>query len=112
MIQIISLTFSKNFLYEGNWSKGKRHGFGILSRKLKTTPFCKCYAGHWVDGKKHGLGANWYPDGSYYEGMFCKNKKQGFGRFWFKDEFYQGAWKNDLPHGEGMLLQGSLNKQI
>ena len=98
------------FLYEGNWLKGKRNGFGILSKNTRKHFFCKRYAGNWVEGKKQGIGAQWYADGSYFEGNFWNNKRQGFGRFWFKDGFYQGNWKNDLFHGEGMLIQGLIIK--
>ncbi|XP_012277833.1 MORN repeat-containing protein 3-like [Orussus abietinus] len=100
-----------NWLYEGDWSNGRRNGFGVLSKVSKIGEIWKFYSGDWVVGKKQGFGRYWYPDGSFYEGNFLQNKRHGFGRQWNRDGgFYQGTWKDDLNHGNGIFIQANGNR--
>lgn len=96
-------------MYEGDWLKDHKHGYGILSKISKDGNIRKVYAGNWVEGKKHGFGSNWYRDGSYYEGTFRENKRNGYGQIWYKcgSRYYQGTWSNDHYHGEGIFIQGT-----
>lgn len=95
-------------MYEGDWLKDRRHGYGILSKISEDGNIRKVYAGDWAEGRRHGFGSNWYKNGSYYEGTFRKNKRDGYGRIWYKcgSGYYQGAWSNDRYHGEGIFVQG------
>ena len=50
-----------------------------------------------------GAGAVTFPDGSRYVGRFQQNMRWGEGRCRFANgDVYEGEWRNDRPHGEGM----------
>lgn len=98
---------SHGWIYEGDWLKNLRHGYGVLSKASEDGSMFKVYAGGWVKGRKSGYGSNWYKDGSYYEGTFRKGERNGCGQIWYKcGGYYRGMWLNDRYHGEGMLVQG------
>ncbi|KAJ8722485.1 hypothetical protein PYW07_003665 [Mythimna separata] len=92
-------------LYEGDWSKGYRHGFGLLSKRAANGTFTLVYRGEWVRGKLEGPGWMYFENGDVYLGFFKRNKKCGYGNMWYADKtFYGGYWKNDLKHGLGLFL--------
>ncbi|XP_015594249.1 MORN repeat-containing protein 3 isoform X2 [Cephus cinctus] len=99
-----------NWLYEGDWLNGLKHGYGTLSRTAKDGTTFKSYTGNWLHGMKHGFGGHWYQNGDYYEGTFQKNKKHGFGHMSYGTKaFYRGMWMDDYPHGKGVLNQANGN---
>ncbi len=50
-----------------------------------------------------GTGAVTFPDGSRYIGRFQQHMRWGVGRCEFANgDVYEGEWRNDRPHGEGM----------
>ncbi len=95
-------TFTKNgVVYEGNWSKGLRHGSGVLTHKSGTF-----YKGEFEHGHKQGKGRIEYPNGNYYDGEWSNDKKNGLGTMYWKTngEKYVGEWRNNLQNGFGMHL--------
>ena len=88
-------------IYEGNWSKGLRHGSGVLTHKSGT-----CYKGEFKYGHKQGKGRIEYPNGNFYDGEWANDKKNGAGTMFWKTngEKYAGEWKNNLQNGFGMHL--------
>ena len=65
-------------LYQGNFYKNKRAGYGIEYHKEAG----KKYQGHWLEGKRSGIGAEYDEDG------YTK---------------FQGIWYDDFPHGQGAM---------
>ncbi|XP_026724725.1 MORN repeat-containing protein 3-like [Trichoplusia ni] len=112
-------------LYEGDWYKGYRHGFGLLSHLNTNGTYTLEYRGDWVRGKpegigwwyyengdvflgfwkagkRHGFGTMWYTDNTVYVGYFSEGKKQGLGLLVLENgNRYEGHWENDLKHGFG-----------
>ena len=66
--------------YEGDWIKGKRHGFGALHVKGSGI-----YHGNFVENLKHGLGEFKYDSGEIYYGEFKQDLFDGKGEYTFKD---------------------------
>ncbi|XP_045473888.1 MORN repeat-containing protein 3-like [Harmonia axyridis] len=93
-------------LYEGDFYKGRREGFGVLSSFVPATnTFTLEYRGDWKGGHMHGKGLRIFPDGSFYLGNFKWDKRSGYGQLWNKDcSFYDGDWLLDKYHGEGMFI--------
>ena len=58
-----------------------------------------------------GKGRMTYPDGSFFEGEFG-NGARAKGRFVAAggDYEYVGAWRKDLQHGQGALVQKGILK--
>ncbi|XP_052061456.1 MORN repeat-containing protein 1-like isoform X2 [Mytilus californianus] len=111
------------FRYEGEWVKGKKHGFGKLLLKDGTyyegqfnqgeitgTGFkffseTKCkYKGQFVKGEMHGRGIMEFPDSSEYEGNFVHNRKNGYGIMRTPLTQYDGGYQSNMRHGEGRMV--------
>ena len=106
-------------IYEGEWSKDKYHGAGLLQTPAFTYEgnFCmgkyhkrgtlikankNSYEGEWSNGIKHGPGIFKNSDGQY-EGDFYYNLRHGRGIFTDKNgNEYRGAWRSDIRHGFGV----------
>ena len=117
--------------YIGNWTDGKRNGFGRLdyilpsstvSSKATTNgkkekdnndkhgietinnniPECY-YEGGWANDARSGKGIMKYVSGNLYEGDWKNDKKEGKGIMnWYnRKERYSGEWKNDVQNGYG-----------
>ncbi|KAK9889775.1 hypothetical protein WA026_007152 [Henosepilachna vigintioctopunctata] len=93
-------------LYEGDFYKGYREGFGVLSTFVpESKTFTLDYRGDWKGGYMHGHGLRTYRDGSFYIGFFKRSKRNGYGQLWNTDcSFYDGNWLNDKFHDEGMFI--------
>ncbi|KAL3267890.1 hypothetical protein HHI36_007030 [Cryptolaemus montrouzieri] len=93
-------------LYEGDFYKGRREGFGVLSTFVpESRTFTLDYRGEWRGGHMHGRGLRTYPNGSFYIGNFRWSKRNGQGQLWNTDcSFYDGNWLHDKIHGEGMFI--------
>ena len=112
--------------YYGDFSNGKKEGFGILScitdlslmdnhdptlksNQNKTAtlpdnvPMRKVYVGFWSEDMFHGEGTLYGGDEkSFYQGQFITGLKHGFGREQnAKGDVYDGAWQNNLKNGKG-----------
>ncbi|XP_071176772.1 MORN repeat-containing protein 1-like isoform X23 [Mytilus edulis] len=111
------------FKYEGEWVKGKKHGFGKLLLKDGTyyegqfnqgeitgTGFkffseTKCkYKGQFLKGEMHGRGIMEFPDSSEYEGNFVHNRKNGYGVMRTPLTQYDGGYQGNMRHGEGRMV--------
>lgn len=79
-------------LYEGDFYKNRREGFGVLSTFVpETNTFILDYRGDWRGGHMHGKGLKMFSDGSFYQGNFKWDKRSGHGQLWNKDcSFYDG----------------------
>jgi hypothetical protein len=114
--------YTKEFVYEGEWFKGKKQGFGIYyNDKVKYSgnwdnDFCHglgtetwegvcVYTGTFFYGKKQGQGRCQFSNLSYYSGNFFDNQFSGSGEFlWENGKKYIGEWKNNLMHGYGTIV--------
>ncbi len=98
--------------YEGSFNLGKMHGQGKLTDfKNKFV-----YEGEFMWGKYHGSGSIEFFDAEdvpflRYKGMFNAGMKEGFGVCEYPDgSAYDGEWKADKRHGEGILVDSSGNE--
>ena len=110
--------------YIGLFSKGIRHGKGIIYYKNGNIKF----KGDFVEDKAEGNGTYIWEDGEYYEGQFYNNLKHGKGKEYYKNgnikfegdfvmgkfdgngkyyykngDYYVGQWLNGLKHGKGII---------
>lgn len=91
---------NKNFIYKGEFSKGKKHGKGKLENLIKNT----VYEGEFKNDKKNGYGIEKYNDGSIYKGNFKNDKKEGMGVLTLKNNsVYEGQFKQDKICGKGIF---------
>jgi hypothetical protein len=87
----------ENWTYEGEWSEGKKQGYGVLYYVSGVR-----YEGDFNDGKKHGKGKLYYSQGDYYEGDFVNDKKTGKGLYiWANGDKYSGDFIEDKTSGYG-----------
>ena len=80
--------FISDGIYKGQMKNGVPHGKGTYTSKFETKSRKinkYFYNGDWVNGKKHGKGEHVYHLPTY----FIK---------------FKGTYKNDLPHGHGVLI--------
>ena len=94
---------SKQFIYTGEIQKGKRSGFGRLESEKYM------YAGRWEGDRKAGIGYQWISTGTTYFGDWVSNKKDGLGYEIGKDFNYKGEWRDDKPHGRGIVIMEGKN---
>lgn len=98
-------------MYEGQWEKDFRHGFGVYSIRQENKVFLLQYRGDWRKGMFSGFGARHYLDGSFYLGYWKNSKRHGYGQMWYADGgYYDGDWKRDLRHGLGMWVRPDGNR--
>lgn len=60
-------------MYDGEWSKGVRHGYGVWKKLTKNengeiTQTGDSYIGEWRQGKADGYGVHTWANGDKYEG--------------------------------------------
>jgi hypothetical protein len=87
--------------YDGEWRRGKAHGFGIhvWSNGDK-------YDGEWYRSLKHGRGKDYFHTGDSYEGEYRYGKFEGTGTFkWTKGMVYNGQFKEGMRHGNGEWVE-------
>jgi hypothetical protein len=91
--------------YEGNWSKGRPQGHGIL-----TLADTSRYDGEWDNGKPQGHGILTLPDGSRYDGAWIAGKADGSGTITTADgSRATGTWRNgafDAEHARYRDVDG------
>ncbi|OAF64859.1 MORN repeat-containing protein 3, partial [Intoshia linei] len=106
--------WKNGFIYEGDWKKDKKCGFGILLRQTNDADvYHKIYSGAWKNDKKHGYGTQFSRNGEYYEGEWYANKQSGWGRNYYNDQSaYEGEWYDGKRHGKGMLQMANNNRFI
>lgn len=112
--------------YEGNFSEGYKHGSGNLIYKdgscykgnfdknnfegngIFIFADGRKYNGTWKKNKMDGSGVFTWEDGTKYKGQYKNNIKEGNGVYSFGANLYDGTWVDNLPHGQGMLLNEGL----
>lgn len=67
------------FIYKGQFSEGKRNGFGIL-KVYNSSGKATIYIGQFVEGNKHGEGKQIDESGLIYEGEWKDNRRDGYGK--------------------------------
>ncbi len=85
-----------------NWYKGIFNDKGLLEGVGSSCIDASIYTGHFLDGLEHGLGKKILLDGTIYEGIF----EQGAAiqaKVISKESIYEGALKDGLFHGQGVL---------
>jgi hypothetical protein len=112
-----SLKLSSTEEYSGNFSKGRRSGFGTMKAMNYS------YTGEWENDKMHGYGKLVYPDGIIFQGKFENNQpvngtynlanearytgnvRDGFydsdGVLEAEGKICKGKWKLGKMHGKG-----------
>lgn len=91
----------KQLIYEGEFVKGKKCGYGTL-RKSEFY-----YSGQFKDDLFHGKGNLQFNSGLNYEGDFVNNLPEGEGKCTYKNgNFYIGKFLNGSRHGEGIYFSG------
>ncbi|XP_074644846.1 MORN repeat-containing protein 1-like isoform X2 [Tubulanus polymorphus] len=115
---------NKFFRYEGEWSKGKKHGHGkfimadgsFYEGEFKDNEMTghgfrfwarnqNNYTGNFCCGELQGTGVMKYSDGSVYEGEWWNNKRHGYGvHRMINVGVFEGNFHEHLRHGEGSQL--------
>lgn len=114
--------------YEGELLKGQKHGRGILMNSVwdvGQNDFIKYkeYEGNFKNDKREGFGVEYNLDGEkVYEGYWSDDKYNGKGKYYSHGIlYYNGAWLNGIPHGEGeiydvdteeLVYQGKVNNGL
>ncbi|KAM3963029.1 MORN repeat-containing protein 3 [Aphomia sociella] len=98
-------------LYEGDWYKGFRHGFGTLSHIQPNGTMSLEYRGEWIRGKPEGIGWRYYVNGDVYFGYWKRGEHHGYGKMWYAGgTFYVGYWNMNHKEGLGMFVQVNGNR--
>lgn len=113
---------SDDYIYSGEFLKGKKHGKGKVEWNDKTSyegDFImgriegqgthywadSQYTGSWKVNKMHGLGVYTWTDGRKYEGSMVMGQKEGYGVFSDGKKVYSGYWKAGKEDGNGKIEQ-------
>jgi hypothetical protein len=88
-------------MYEGEWFRGKRFGYG----HMKDVKDKSCYEGWWDSDKIHGDGIMSWEEGNIYLGQWKYGEIHGIGIYisLLKD-CYKGEFANGVYHGKGSLM--------
>ena len=83
--------------YNGYWTKGMRHGEGVMIYMNKDI-----YSGNWKNGEKDGNGTYVFNEtGMKYVGAF-KNGQLVQGKWLYPNgSYFQGNFDNNKPKGKG-----------
>jgi hypothetical protein len=114
------------FAYDGQWTKGKMHGYGKYlyddgftctgqfkenwqdGEATSVYPKGDKYEGNWKRGRFHGLGKQVTAGGSVYVGNFHQGLRHGHGRIDHPSGLsYEGNWSSGLPNGVGRMASTS-----
>ena len=100
------LSYSNGDTYEGMWANGKRHGIGNYTSAISG----HMYEGDWKDGEMHGKGKLSYSNGEEYNGEWSVGMMHGHGKFIFESgAYYEGDWVEDLKQGRGVSVMANGN---
>jgi len=94
-----SIVWGTGDYYVGELQGGLQHGDG----KWVTADGNNTYKGQWSDGRRHGFGTYTYASGNKYAGQYKQDKQEGEGTFMYADSgaIYEGQWANGMRHGFG-----------
>ena len=120
------LIYDDNTKYEGDFSEGYMHGEGNLIFKdgscYKGLFDKNCfhgkgkftfhdgrkYNGDWKNNAMDGRGIFTWDEHIKYNGNYVQNIKEGNGVYSFGANLYDGQWVNNMPYGEGILLNDGM----
>ena len=69
------------------------------------------YSGAWNEGKKNGYGIQTWTDGDKYEGQFKNNLMHGQGVYSFASgTVHSGAWERGNKHGYAVVTWANGNQ--
>lgn len=91
--------------YEGEYSDGKRHGFGAYYYKDGNL----CYAGSWKDDRRDGLGVSFRDsDHALHIANWQEGQPHGLATVFDKDGSlrYSGRIENGKKEGAGVMING------
>lgn len=113
--------------YEGQWSKGRREGFGehitgntkykgefrgglrdgegtLWTRPDEASEWVRVYKGGWRMNKRHGRGVNYYHNGDIYDGFFEDGLRSTIGKLYFANgDRVEGQFRKDVIEGWATL---------
>lgn len=94
-------------LYEGQWRNDHYHGRGTLYYHKDGGK----YEGEFDKGRRHGWGVMFYPDGTRYEGEWENGERCGQGVMWLTNgDRFEGLWRHDMKNGPGRYHYTSLKR--
>lgn len=91
--------------YEGGWANGMRDGEGTYwTRATEQSEWVRQYKGCWREDLKHGYGICWHTNGDVYEGYFADGMRSAMGKlFKANGDRIEGQFKSDMVHGWATL---------
>jgi hypothetical protein len=101
--------YERHSEYEGNWIKGKYHGYGKYTEYKDSTftEIISCYEGNYVDGIKNGQGKYINYEGflkGILEGEFTDNDIVGYAKMtYLNGDVYEGGWDCECKSGLGKM---------
>jgi hypothetical protein len=120
-------TGSASHTYKGQWSRGKKEGFGehitetnkycgeykeglregegtLWVRKSREGEWTRVYKGSWRQDKRHGRGINYYSSGDVYDGFFENGLRSAIGKLFLANgDRIEGQFRNDMVEGWATL---------
>jgi hypothetical protein len=108
-------TDAEGSIYEGEFSRGKKHGVGKLVVPVAEAQAgtsgqrqTEQYSGEWRDGSRDGIGDAVFVDGSRYSGQWKADLQDGEGTFSSpQGDRYVGQWRRGCREGLGVLTVAS-----
>jgi hypothetical protein len=95
--------------YEGDWSGGKRDGWGVHFYGNGK----KRYEGQYVAGKRQGKGIYYFPNGDRYVGEFQNDHLNGKGTYYYANgDRYNGMFRNDRRNGRGTYVYANGRQEV
>ncbi len=94
--------------YQGEWKRGKEHGFGTWTSGETGDGFRPCqYEGGFRDGLPHGEGRYDGSRGELYQGEWRRGRQDGRGAWFGADgEVYDGMWS------AGRATGGAIHRRV
>lgn len=99
------LLYADGLLYEGHFWKGREHGHGVLMTGDRTI----VYTGDWLEGSFNGRGTYYYAsvnqdENERYEGDWKEGLRHGKGDYFYRNGcIYRGDWREHKRHGRGLF---------
>ena len=100
-----TLLFGDGHAFTGQFLSGQLHGQGKLVLHLDHDADQSVYEGTFCNGVVVGVGTLYCPGGGWYIGEFANGAVSGNGSLYLSEDtkWYEGAWQEGLPHGEGTM---------
>ncbi|XP_025424795.1 MORN repeat-containing protein 3-like [Sipha flava] len=102
--------YKNKTIYEGDWLANKRHGYGVLTKKVDDI-YIFVYEGKWINNRF--AEGKWYEDCGIYDGCFSTTgtrTKCGYGIMrWNNGAVYCGHWRDNKFNGRGQYIEANGN---